>query len=184
MLPLNEYIILEKEAEKVNEAWYTTFDAETIDQAEHFTLTYNPYTLRTVVRLMDAHYQSLGSVEYESAELAMAFLEEYFDLDDEDAGFVNSYEWADDTKDVEISEALNSIEDEIKRLATEYNINIRDIDDDAVLPNNDFGIAVYFDNKNNKNDLISFIRTAEKEIERTYGAMTKSIEGNVWLIRL
>ncbi|MDX1532685.1 MAG: hypothetical protein R3230_00605 [Nitrosopumilaceae archaeon] len=185
MLELKEYIEIENEVALVNEAWYTAFDQETISQAEHFSLIYNPYTLRSVVRLVNDKYESLGEVEFESAEMAIAFLEEYFDLDDETTGYINSYDWADETKDVDsMNEALNTIEKEIERLADDADIRIRDIDDDYEIKNGFFGIAVYFDSKNNLDDLKSFVKKAERELTRTYGAVTDSLDRTVWVIRL
>lgn len=97
LVSLREYI----EVDNMNEAWYATFTQEVIDQAEHYELGINPYSRNTYVRLLDAEYQNLGEVDFESSELAIAFVEENFDLDEEDLEWNDSYEWAEDFDDEE-----------------------------------------------------------------------------------
>lgn len=179
MLVLKEYI----ELERVNEAWYTTFDQETIAQAEHYYLGVNPYTQRTFIRLMDDKHESLGEVEYESAEMAIAFLEEYFDLDADDMEWNDSYEWAELEDESMFGEMLDSVESAIQKKASEQNIRIRDIDDDAEM-DGQYGIAVYFHSANNRNDLDAFIKGMSDELLSTYGAQSYDFNGSIWNIVL
>lgn len=171
------------ELERVNEAWYTEFDQDTIAQAEHYHLGVNPYTQRTFIRLLDANSESLGEVEYESAEMAIAFLEEYFELDTEDMAWNDSYEWADLDDESMFGEALDSIESAIQKKASDFNIRIVSINPDAIFDGN-YGIEVFFHPKNNRADLDSFINDASDDFLSTYGAQSYKYDGSRWRIAL
>lgn len=177
MLTLKEYT----ELTRVDEAWSTSFDDRAIEAAEYFTLTYNPYSLNTVVRLLDEYHKSLGEVEFEEAEMAGAFLEEVFDLDDETVEWIYSYTWANDGAEiVKVDEAVVDIETMIRRLADENKVRIEDVDMD----DDQTSVKVYFHENNQMDNVRSFVRLAAGRIGEEYGVTTESFEDYVWVIQM
>ena len=70
------------------------FTDEQMDKAEDFDIRLNPVTFGVDVTLYGAGEQSLGTVSFEDADIAIVFIEELFELDPEDLEWLESYAWA------------------------------------------------------------------------------------------
>lgn len=92
MLSLNEHIEINKVVQLM-EGESPTFTDEQLDAAEKYSIKWNHVTGNTSVTLFDNMDQSLGTVDFLDPDIAVAFLEEYFDLDDADKEALESYAW-------------------------------------------------------------------------------------------
>lgn len=81
------------------------FTDEQLDAAESYALKWNPVSGNTILCLYDATDMCLGNMEFEDADVAIAFVEEYFDLDDDDLADLESYDWANDNYDDRVVDA-------------------------------------------------------------------------------
>lgn len=105
MISLKEHIQI-TQAVHLMEGESPVFTSEQLECAESYALKWNPISGMTVLCLYDAQGQGLGSMEFEDPDVAIAFVEEYFDLDDEDLADLESYEWANDNYDDRVNDAL------------------------------------------------------------------------------
>lgn len=80
-LSLREYL----EVDQLTEAWNTEFEDSQIEKAEYFNIKFNPVSQAYTLVLYDIQSEPLGAVEYKDIDVLMAFIEEYFDLGDEDS---------------------------------------------------------------------------------------------------
>jgi len=95
MITLQEHIeISEKVLMFEGEA--PAFTEEQLEAAEFYQLKWNAVSGDTELYLYDVNGEGLGSVSFEDADIAIAFVEEYFDLDEDDILDLESYAWADD----------------------------------------------------------------------------------------
>lgn len=174
MLTLTEYVQVDR--------WSNTIDESTVNESDGYTIGYDHKNQQTVIRLYNESEKLIGEGRFDSAELAMAVLEEYFDVSEDDKQWNESYEWVEDSKKA-LDESLESIEDFITRNATEYQIRIDDIDPDAMFDGS-FGIEVFFNSKNNRNDLSAFVKEVSGDLLSTYGAQSYDFDGSSWKIAL
>lgn len=93
MLTLSEHIEIEEKL-KLFEGESSIFTDEQLDAAESYEMKWVPYTGQTELYLYDVDDNGLGSVTFDDADIAIAFLEEYFELDDEELDDLESYSWA------------------------------------------------------------------------------------------
>ena len=84
---------------KLMEGESPQFTDEQLEAAESYALKWNPVSGKTLLCLYDAADAGLGSMEFEDPDVAIAFVEEYFDLEDDDLSDLESYDWANDTYD-------------------------------------------------------------------------------------
>lgn len=106
MISLNEHIEINRVINLV-EGEQTEFTEEQFEKAEYFDLKWNPVTANTILCIYDESGLKLGEVEFEDAEVAIAFVEEYFELDEEDIRDLESYAWAsEDNYDDRVSHAI------------------------------------------------------------------------------
>jgi len=173
MLTLTEYV----EADH----WINEIDEEFIAMTEGYSLSFDQKTCKTVVRLFDAADEMVTECSFESSEMAIALLEEYFDLDEEDQLWNDSYDWVSSNK--KIDEALESVEKYIQRNADEYQVRIDYIESDAFFDDL-MGVEIFFNSSNNRNDLSSFIKEVSYDMMRTYGAQSYDFDGMSWKIAL
>lgn len=80
-LTLKEYI----QVDSLCEAWNTEFTDDQIESAEYFNIKYNAVSGKYMLVLYDVQGEPIGSVEYDDVDLMMAFIEEYFDLGEDDS---------------------------------------------------------------------------------------------------
>lgn len=95
MISLHEHIQIE-EGIQLLEGEQTEFTEEQYEKAEQYDLKWNPVSGNTILSIYDGAGLKLGDVEFEDAEIAIAFVEEYFELDEEDLRDLESYAWASD----------------------------------------------------------------------------------------
>lgn len=93
MLSLNEHLQID-ETLSLFEAEETSFTDQQLDAAEFYIFKLNPVSFGTEVTLYDAQQQPLGTMSFEDADIAIAFIEDLFDLDPEDLDYLESYAWA------------------------------------------------------------------------------------------
>jgi hypothetical protein len=98
VIGLKEHIEI---SDKVNlmEGESPQFTDEQLDAADYYQLKWNAVSGNTVLSLYDANGDGLGSVEFEDADVAVAFIEEYFDLDEDELEKLENYSWVDDDSD-------------------------------------------------------------------------------------
>lgn len=100
MLELHESLeIHEKFKSLLAEGEQTEFTDQQLDDAEFYTFKTNPVSYATEVTLYNAAEEPLGTVSFEDADIAIAFIEELFELDPEDLEGLNSYSWLEDMAD-------------------------------------------------------------------------------------
>lgn len=173
MITLTEYVQADR--------WVDTLDEATATAAEGYTLGYDQKSNKTVIRLFDKDEKMIGEGKFDSSEMAIALLEEYFDISDEDRQWNESLDWVKDS--IQIDEALDPIETFIEKNASDYNIRIDSIDPDAQF-DDIFGIEVFFNRKNNRNDLDAFVKEVGYELLRTYGIQSYDYDGQSWKLAL
>lgn len=105
MISLKEHIQI-SEMVQLMEGESPEFTPEQLEAAEYYTLKWNAISGNTILCLFDAAGQGLGNVEFEDADIAIAFVEEYFDIDDDEIASLESYEWANDNVDDREQNAL------------------------------------------------------------------------------
>lgn len=93
MLTLSETLEIQDKL-KIFEGESTEFTDQQLDDAEFYHLRLDLVSFQTVVTLYNAAEEPLGSVSFEDADVAIAFLEELFDLDPEDMEDLENYSWA------------------------------------------------------------------------------------------
>ena len=173
MITLTEYVESEK--------WVNEIDEEVIAMAEGYTIGYDQKTFKTVIRLFDAADEKIIEGRFDNSEMAIAMLEEYFDLDESDQSWNDSYEWVNAGQ--KLDEALEPIVKYIERNADEYQVRIDDIDNDAMFDDL-FGVEVFFHSSNNRDDLSSFVKEISYDMLRNYGAQSYNFDGQSWKISL
>lgn len=103
MLTLQESMeIHEKFKSLLIEGEQTEFTDQQLDDAEFYIFKLNPVSYNTEVTLYNASEEPLGTVSFEDADIAIAFIEELFELEPEDMTYLDSYGWV---------EGLGSMED-------------------------------------------------------------------------
>lgn len=107
MLPLETYIQLQEQADRLTESEQTFFTDEQIEKAEFFNVKWNPVTGKTELYVYDANGEGLGSVDFDDEELAIAHIVEVFDLEEDDLLDLESYAWANDIDSKVIEVALD-----------------------------------------------------------------------------
>lgn len=93
MLNLNEYTEIHEKM-KLFEGESTEFTDQQLDDAEFYQFKLNPVSYCTEVTLYNAAEEPLGTVSFEDADIAIAFIEELFDLEPEEAESLENYDWA------------------------------------------------------------------------------------------
>lgn len=110
MITLSEHLEI-SEKMKLLEGESPDFSDEQLDNAAFYKLRFNPVTGNTELYLYDDAEQGLGHTEFEDAEIAIAFIEELFDLDDEDLADLNDYTWANEDPEASDENYDNRVED-------------------------------------------------------------------------
>lgn len=105
MISLKEHIEITRSVQLM-EGESPVFTAEQLECAASYALKWNPITGMTALWLYDDANQGLGSMEFEDPDVAIGFVEEYFDLDDDDLSELESYSWANDNYDDRVQNAL------------------------------------------------------------------------------
>lgn len=105
MISLREHAEISRVV-KLMEGESPHFTDEQLDAAESYALKWNPVSGNTILCLYDAADLCLGTMEFEDADVAIAFIEEYFDLDDDEMSYIESYDWANDNYDDRVLNAL------------------------------------------------------------------------------
>jgi len=95
MLTLNEHLEISRVVQ-LFEGEQTEFTDEQFERAEYYDLKWNPVSGNTILSIYDESGLKLGEIEFEDADIAIEFVDEYFDLDEEDLRDLQSYSWADD----------------------------------------------------------------------------------------
>ena len=111
MLTLNEHLEISRVV-SLMEGEQTEFTDEQLDATEYYEMKYNPVSGNTILCLFDDAGQKLASVEFEDADVAIAFVEEYFDLDEDDVRDLESYDWANDGEDNYDDRLQNAVADD------------------------------------------------------------------------
>jgi hypothetical protein len=93
MLNLNEYTEIHEKM-KLFEGESTEFTDQQLDDAEFYQFKLNPVSYCTEVTLYNVAEEPLGTVSFEDADIAIAFIEELFDLEPEEAKSLENYDWA------------------------------------------------------------------------------------------
>lgn len=170
MITLTEYIQASE--------WDDTISEAILAEAEGYTLGYDHKTQKTIVGLVDANENQLTRMGFDNSEMAFALLEEYFDIDEEDQQWNESYEWVNDSStSTVIDESLDTVEKFIEKKAIEYQIRLSYIDPDIMFDGM-YGIEVFFDRNNNRRDLDLFIKELSYDLLRTYGIQSYDYDGN------
>ena len=94
MLTLNEYIEIQEHVNTLVESEQSFFTDEQIDQAAYYDLKFNPVSFMTVLSLHNEAGETLASVDFEDADVAIAYIEDTFDLEDGELEYLDSYAWA------------------------------------------------------------------------------------------
>ena len=174
MINLTEYIQTDMFVESLNKD-------VVLSEVEHFSLDYDISTQKTTLSLYNEYNKRIGQGVFDSAELAVAIVEEYFDIDESDDAWLNGYEWVNES--IQIDEALDPVEVFIEKKATEYNIRLLDIDNDAHFDSM-YGIEVIFHSSNNRRDVDHFVKEVGYELLRTYGIQSYNYNGTSWKLAL
>lgn len=98
MLQLNEFIQIDEMVEELFEATQAMFTDEQIDAAEFFNLKWNPVSGQTELTVYDVNGEALASVGFDDPDIAIAVVEDLFELDEEDLLDLESYAWAGDVE--------------------------------------------------------------------------------------
>jgi hypothetical protein len=173
MLTLIEYV--------ESDHWINKVDEQIVSMTEGYSLSFDQKKCKTVVQLFDSLDKIIVECSFDSAEMAIALLEDYFDLDEGDQNWNDSYDWV--LSENKIDEALESVEKYIQRNADEYQVRIDYMDGDAFFDDL-MGIEIFFHPSNNKNDLSSFVKEVSYDMMRTYGAQSYDFDGMSWKIAL
>lgn len=92
MLTLRESINLDMSFEQ----WQTNVTDDIIDQAEYYNLDWDAVAGKAVISLYDENSSVLCSVSFNDADMAIEFIQEYFELDESDVADLESYNWVND----------------------------------------------------------------------------------------
>ena len=95
ILTLQESIEIHEKMKLLNEGEQTEFTDQQLDDAEFYVFKLNPVSYNTEVTLYNASEEPLGTVSFEDADIAIAFIEELFELEPEDMTYLDSYGWVD-----------------------------------------------------------------------------------------
>jgi len=174
MLTLTEYV--------ESDHWINKVDEQIVAMTEGYSLSFDQKTCKTVVQLFDSADKIVVECSFDNSEMAIALLEEYFELDEGDQNWNDSYDWVTCSRTV-IDEALESVEKYIQRNADEYQVRIDYIESDAFFDDL-MGVEIFFHSSNNRNDLSSFIKEVSYDMMRTYGAQSYDFDGMSWKIAL
>ena len=93
MISLTEHIEITRVVQLM-EGESPSFTAEQLQAAEFYTLKWNPVSGNSKLCLYNADSEQLGDMEFEDPDVAIAFVEEFFDIDDEETAELESYAWA------------------------------------------------------------------------------------------
>jgi len=173
MITLTEYVQTEKWANEINE--------DIIGLTEGYTIGYDNKTCKTVVQLFDAEDKMIGEGAFDNSELAMALIEEYFDLDDEDQEYNDSYDWA---ENIEVAN-VEDVKRYIQRKADEFHVRIDYISDDTMFDDIvGVGLEVWFNANQNSDDLVSFVQEVSDGMMSEFGAQSYDFSNESWKISL
>lgn len=100
MLTLQESIEISDKL-RLFEGEQTEFTDQQLDDAEFFIFKLNQVSFDTEVTLYNGSKEPLGTVSFEDADIAIAFIEELFELDDEDIQDLLTYSWAEPDQEFE-----------------------------------------------------------------------------------
>lgn len=96
MISLQEHITINEDLQRLCESEQTSFTDEQIEKAEYFDLKWNPTSFKTALHIYDADGQSLASVEFEDADVAIEYAMDIFEFEEDDLRDIDSYAWAND----------------------------------------------------------------------------------------
>lgn len=105
MISLKEHIEITRVVQLM-EGESPQFTDEQLQAAEFYTLKWNPVSGNTKLCLFNAASEQLGDMEFSDPDVAIAFVEEFFDIDDDEAADLESYAWANDNYDDRVQNAL------------------------------------------------------------------------------
>lgn len=111
MLTLNEHLEVSRVV-NLMEGEQTEFTDEQLELAEFYEMKFNPVSGNTILSVFDESGLKLASVEFEDADVAIAFVEEYFELDEDDLRDLDSYAWANDGEDNYDDRLQNAVADD------------------------------------------------------------------------
>lgn len=94
MLTLNEYIDINEQVSALVESEQSFFTDEQIEAASYYDLKFNPVSFMTVLSLHNEAGETLASVDFEDADVAIAYIEDTFDLEEGELEYLDSYAWA------------------------------------------------------------------------------------------
>lgn len=100
MLTLQESIEIGDKL-KLFEGEQTEFTDQQLDDAEFFIFKLNPVSFDTEVTLYNGMKEPLGTVSFEDADIAIAFIDELFELDQTDLDDLLTYSWAESDAEYE-----------------------------------------------------------------------------------
>lgn len=95
IMSLNEFIAIDEQVSMLVEGESPVFTDEQIEKAEYYDLKWNPVSGNTELRIFDVAGQPLATVEFEDPEIAIEFVQEVFELDEDDVHDLENYAWAD-----------------------------------------------------------------------------------------
>lgn len=104
MISLKEHIEISRVVQLM-EGESPQFTEDQLQAAEFYTLKWNSVSGNTKLCLFNAASESLGDMEFEDPDVAIAFVEEFFDIDDEETANLESYAWANDVYDDRLANA-------------------------------------------------------------------------------
>lgn len=105
MISLKEHIEITRVVQLM-EGESPQFTDEQLAAAEFYTLKWNPVSGNTKLCLYNAGGEGLGDMEFEDPDVAVAFVEEFFDIDDDETAELESYAWANDNYADRVQNAL------------------------------------------------------------------------------
>lgn len=112
LLSLRESIEINETAE-ILDFNYPGFDEDVANKTQGYKIRWNPVSGNTVVALYDEADQHLVSIEFDDADIAIGFLEEMFELDDEELAWLEDYGWVEETKDDVPATTDDNLEDRV-----------------------------------------------------------------------
>lgn len=101
MLKLSEHLLITEEVDRLVESEQTEFTDEQIDKAAFYNLKWNPVSAKTILALYGEDGLQLSSVEFDDADVAIEYIQDIFDLDEDELEELDSYSWANDGKALE-----------------------------------------------------------------------------------
>jgi hypothetical protein len=99
MLSLQDYTLINEEIEHLFEGELMQFSDDQIVQAEYYDIKWNPVSGKTEVNLYNSEAAPLGTMAFDDADIAIEFIEDNFDIDDDDVEELENYSWADNYDD-------------------------------------------------------------------------------------